>query len=318
MGRRLIAGACASVLMSVAAAQPRIGVISMGVDPSSPVLEALRQGLRDHGYVEGRNITIEYRFAQGHADRLPALALELVALKPALIVTEGTPTAVAVKKATTTIPVVMAFGSDPVKAGLAVSLARPGGNITGVVGSGADRTLKQFEVLREVVPQTKRVAVIHNPTRSDMKEILAELTETARSLNVVLQLIPVRSPKELEQAFKTVAAGRSDALMTIGHGMLFNERKRIADFALKSRLPGVFPEREFVDEGGLMAYGPDLAANFRRAAGYVDKILKGAKPGDLPIEQPTKWGLVVNLRTAKTLGIKMPGSILVRADELIQ
>jgi putative ABC transport system substrate-binding protein len=317
MGRRLIVGACASLLMAAATAQPKIGVISMGMDPSSPPQEAFRQGLRDLGYAVGRTVMLEYRFAQGHADRLPALAAELVRLNPAVIVTEGTPTALAVNQATKKIPVVMAFGGDPVQAGLVASLARPGGNITGVVATGAQRTLKQIQLLKESLPQAKSVAVIYNPTRPDMKETLAELTDVARSLSLKLHFVPVRAPEELEAAFKTVAGARPDALMTIGHGMLFAERKRIVQFALKSKLPGVFPEREFVEDGGLMAYGPDVQANFRRAASYVDKILKGAKPAELPIEQPTKWEVAVSLRTAKVLGINIPAQVLIRADHLV-
>jgi putative ABC transport system substrate-binding protein len=309
--------------MSAAEAQqpanvPKIGIITIGVGTASPYLEALRQGLREHGYIEGKNIVFEYRFAQGHADRLPGLAAELVRLNPNVIVTEGTPTVLAVNQATKKIPIVMALGPDPVKVGLVASLARPGGNITGLTLTGANREAKQLQLLKESLPGTTTVAVIYNPTRPDMKEVLKDTTETARSLSLALQLFAVRSPDDLDAAFEAVVKARPSALMTIGHGMLFGNRQRIVDFALKSRLPGVFPEREFVDAGGLLAYGPDVASNFRRAASFVDKILKGAKPGDLPIEQPTKWGLVVNLRTAKALGLKIPGTVLVRADELIQ
>ena len=295
----------------------KIGVISMGVEASSPHLEAFRQGLREHGYIEGKNIVLEYRFAQGYSDRLPGLAAELVRLNPDVIVTEGTPTVLAVSQATKKIPIVMALGTDPVKAGLVASFARPGGNITGLTLAGANRTAKQLQLLKESVPGTVTVAVIY-ATRPDIKDELKDATETARSLGLALQLVEVRSPDDLDAAFAAVASARPSAVMTIGHGMLLGNRKRIVDFALKYRLPGVFPEREFADAGGLLAYGPDIGSNFRRAASFVDKILKGAKPADLPIEQPTKWGLVVNLRTAKALGLKIPGSVLVRADELIQ
>jgi putative ABC transport system substrate-binding protein len=321
--RALFAVLCALAVTWGAEAQqpanvPKIAIISMGVDASSPHLEAFRQGLRAHGYIEGKNITLEYRFADGHADRLPGLAAELVRLNPNVIVTEGTPTVVAVHRATKRIPIVTALGSDPVKAGVAASLARPGGNVTGLTLTGANRTAKQLQLLKESLPSTANVAVIYNSTRPDIEEALADAKETARSLGITLRLFDVRSPNDLDATFDAVASARPNAMITIGHGMLFGNRKRIADFALKARLPAVFPEREFAEAGGLMAYGPDIGANFRRAASFVDKILKGAKPGELPIEQPTKWGLVVNLRTAKALGLKIPGSVLVRADEIIQ
>jgi putative tryptophan/tyrosine transport system substrate-binding protein len=319
--RALLAGACAFVAVCGAHAQtapiPRIGVISMGMAPTSPPLQAFRQGLREHGYVDGQNVRLEYRFAEGYQERLPRLAAELVALRPSIIVTEGTPTVLAVNQATKTIPIVMAFGSDPVRFGLVASLARPGGNITGVIGTGAQRSMKQLQLLKESVPAMARVAVVYTP-RPDTKEVLQEVNDAARTLGVAVKLVAVRNPDELDKAFEEVAGARPDGMITIGHGMLFNERKRIVDFALKNRMPGAFPEREFVEAGGLLAYGPDLAANFRRAAGYVDKILKGAKPGDLPVEQPTKWGLAINLRTAKALGLKLPASVLARADDVIQ
>jgi len=296
----------------------KIGVITFGVAESSPYLEAFRQGLREQGYLEGRNIAIEYRFAQGRADSLPALAAELVRLRPAVIVTEGMPTALAVNKATKTIPIVMAAGTNPVSAGLAASLARPGGNVTGLTLAGADRTAKQLQLLKEVSPGVSTVAVVHNAARQGIEVELKQATETARSLGLALQLIAVRGPDDLNAAFEAIAKARPGGLITIGDGMLLGNSARIGELALKTGLPAVFPEREFADAGGLMAYGPDIGANFRRAASYVDKILKGAKPADLPIEQPTKWGLVVNLRTAKALGLRIPGSALVRADEVIQ
>jgi len=321
--RTILGSLFALALVSVAEAQqsamlPRIGVVSMGGGASSPHLEAFRQALREHGYVEGKNIVVEYRFAQGHADKLPGLAAELVRLNVNLIVTEGTHIALATSQATRKIPVVLAGGADPVKAGLAESLGRPGGNITGLTFAGANRTGKQLQLLKESVPSTTTVAVFYNPTRPDIKDELKETRETARSLGLALQLLAVRSPDDFDAAFEAVAKARPSAVITIGHGMFLGYRKRIVDFALKNRLPGVFPEREFVDDGGLMAYGPDTASNFRHAASFVDKILKGAKPAELPIERPTKWGLFVNLRTAKAFGLTIPGSVLVRADEIIQ
>jgi putative ABC transport system substrate-binding protein len=308
--------------MSAAEAQrpanvPKIGIITIGVGAASPYLEALRQGLREHGYIEGKNIVLEYRFAEGHADRLPGLAAEIVRLNPNVIVTEGTPTVLAVSQATKKIPIVMALATDPVKAGLVASLARPGGNITGLTLTGAERTAKQLQLLKESLPSASTVAVIYGP-RANIELDLKEARDTARSLGLALQFFEVRSPQDFEPIFDAVASARPSAVITIGHGMFLGNSKRIVEFALKSKLPAVFPEREFVEAGGLMAYGADIGWNFRRAAGFVDKILKGAKPGDLPIEQPTKWGLVVNLRTAKELGLKIPGSVLVRADEIIQ
>jgi putative ABC transport system substrate-binding protein len=321
--RTLLAGLCAGLVMCAAEAQqpaavPKIGVLSLGVGASAPHFEAFRQGLREHGYIEGKSIVLEYRFAQGHVDRLPGLAAELVRLNVNVIVTDGTHIALAVNQATKKIPIILAGGADPVKAGLAASLARPGGNITGLTFAGANRTGKQLQLLKESVPSTVTLAVLYNPTRPDIKDELNEATETARSLGLALRLVAVRSPDDFDAAFEALANARPSAVITIGHGMLLGYRKRIVDFALENRLPGVFPEREFADDGGLMAYGPDIGSNYRRVASFVDKILKGAKPADLPIERPTKWGLVVNLRTAKALGLKIPGSVLVRADEIIQ
>jgi putative ABC transport system substrate-binding protein len=321
--RALLAGLCAIGVTCAAEAQqlanvPKIGVITLGVGASSPYLEELRQGLREHGYIEGKNIVLEYRFAQGHSDRLPGMAAELVRLNVNVIITESAPAASAVSQATKKIPIVMAVVTNPVRMGLAASLARPGGNVTGLTLAGAARTAKQLQLLKESVPSTSTVAVIYNPMRPDIEDELKEATEAARSLGLALKFFVVRTPHDFDATFEAVASARPGGVITIGHGMLLGNSKGIVDFALKNRLPGVFPEREFAEAGGLMAYGPDIGSNFRRAASFVDKILKGAKPADLPIEQPTKWGLVVNLRTAKALGLKIPGSVLVRADELIQ
>jgi putative ABC transport system substrate-binding protein len=321
--RAFFAALCALAIMSAAQAQqsanvPTIGVITIGVGASSPYLEAFRQGLREHGYIDGKNIALEYRFAEGRADRLAGMAAELIRLRVNVIVTESTPAALAASQATKSIPIVMAVGTDPVKAGLAASFARPGGNFTGVSLAGAQRTAKQLQLLKESLPGTATVAVLYNASRPGVESEVKEATDTAPSLGLTLQFIEVRNPDGLNAAFEAIANARPSALITIGDGMLLGNSKRIVDFALKNRLPAVFPEREFAEAGGLMAYGPDIGSNFRRAAGFVDKILKGAKPADLPIEQPTKWGLVVNLRTAKGFGLKIPGTVLVRADELIQ
>jgi putative ABC transport system substrate-binding protein len=321
--RAFLAALCALAVMSAAQAPhaaniPKIGIITIGVGASSPYLEAFRQGLREHGYTEGKNIILEYRFAQGQLDRLPGLATELVQLDVNVIVTESSPAALAVNRATKKIPIVTAIIGDPVKAGLAASLARPGGNLTGLTLVGANRTAKQLQLLKESVPSTSAVAVIYNAMRPDIEDELKQARETARSLGLAVKFFEVRTPNDFEATFEAVASARPSGVITIGHGMLLGNSKGIVDFALKNRLPGVFPEAEFAQAGGLMAYGPDIGANFRRAASFVDKILKGAKPADLPIEQPTKWGLIVNLRTANALGLKIPGTVLVRADEIIQ
>lgn len=325
MGRRAFIGSVASGLLAVPLARAqypakvvRIGILTFGVAPSAPLLEAFRQGLREKGYVEGKSIELEYRFAQGKADTAPALAAELVALKVDVIVTEGTPTALAAKHATTTIPIVTTLVGDPVQLGLAASLGRPGGNVTGLTTSAADRTGKQLQTLKEIAPNIAGVAVIYNAARPDSADRLKEAKAAAKSLKLPIQFVGVRSPADLDAAFETLISARPGALITIGDGMLLGNRKRIVEFAAKRRLPGAFPEREFAEAGGLMAYGPNVASNFRRAAGFVDKILKGAKPADLPIEQPTKFDLVINLRTATALGLKIPPAVLARADELIE
>lgn len=317
--RTLLAGLAAALIAGPVGAQPvaKIGVVTIGVGVSSPYLEELRQGLREHGYFEGKNLVIEYRFAQGRLDRLPPMVAELVKLKVKVIVTEGTPTAAAAQQATRTIPIVTAVVSDPVSAGFAASFARPGGNLTGLTISGAERVAKQLQFLQESVPSARTVAVIYG-ARGNIELDLNEARETARSLGLALKFFEVRTPQDFEATFAAVAAAQPSAMITIGHGMLLGNSERIVEFASKHKLPAVYPDREFADAGGLMAYGPDIGSNFRRAAGYVARILKGAKPADLPIEQPTKWGLVVNLRTAKTLGLKIPGSVLVRADALIE
>jgi len=318
--RTLLGGIGAALFARAVRAQPipKIGVITIGAGASSPYLEQLRQGLREHGYIVGKNIFIEYRFAQGRADLLPGMVAELIRLNVNLIVTEGTPAALAAHRATRTMPIVMATGTNPVSAGLAASLARPGGNVTGLTLAGANRTAKQLQLLKESLPGTGRVAVLYNPSRPDIRLDLEEAATTGQSLALVLGFFEVRDPEALNAAFEAVASYRPGALITIGDGMLLGHSRRIAEFAQTQRLPAVFPDQEFADAGGLMAYGPDIGSNYRLAAGYVAKILKGAKPADLPIEQPTKWGLVVNLRTANALGMKLPGSVLVRADHVIQ
>ena len=297
---------------------PRIGILTLAVASSTPVFEGFRQGLRDLGWVEGRNIALEYRFAQGRPAGLPALAAELVRLKVDVIVIEGGQAALAAKHATQTIPIVMAVIDDPVKAGLVASLARPGGNVTGLTLFASELSGKRLQLLKEVVPRSTLVAVIRNVTHPNAADLWGETEAAARSLDLRLQSVEVRSPADLGGAFKAVTSARPSAFITLADGMLFYNRTRIVEFAAQSQLPAIYPDREFAKAGGLMAYGPSLASNFRRAATYVDKILKGAKPADLPVEQPTKFELVINAKTAKALGLTIPLAVLARADEVIQ
>jgi putative ABC transport system substrate-binding protein len=300
----------------------RIGYLATSLAASPHMQEAFRQGLRDLGYVEGRNVVIEYRDAEGKFERLPALAAELVALKVDVIVAaDGTPPALAAKQATKTIPIVFAFAGDPVTSGLVTSLARPGGNVTGLTGLGPELVGKRLELLMQAVPGVSRVAVLWQPgghgERTD-KDALKGAEVAARALGVRLQVVEARGPADFDRAFSDMTGAHTGALTMLPSAMFFNERRRLVDLAAKNRLPTVFPWREFVDAGGLMAYGAKVADLFRRAATYVDKILKGAKPADLPVEQPTKFELVINLKTAKALGLTIPPSVLGRADEVIQ
>jgi putative ABC transport system substrate-binding protein len=312
-------------LASPLAAQPqpgprlgRIGVLTLSTAPSSPDAEAFRQGLRDHGYVAGQNVALEHRDAAGRADRLPAMAGELVRLKVDVIVTQSNVAALAAKQATKTIPFVMAIAGDPVKAGVVDSLASPGGNVTGLTLMQTELSRKRLQLLREAAPNIAAVAVIWNPTDPSAADFLRETEAAARSLGLKLHAIEARSPADLDAAFKAVADLRPSAFFALPGGMFQGNVKRIVDFATKHRLPGVFPNRAFVEAGGLLSYAPSLAANWRRATVFVDRILKGAKPGDLPIEQPTQFELVVNLRTAKALGLTIAPSVLARADAIIE
>jgi putative tryptophan/tyrosine transport system substrate-binding protein len=296
----------------------RIGVLTLSTAPSTPNAEAFRQGLRELGYVEGQNIAIEYRYAAGRADRLPALAGELVRLKVDVIVIQSNVAALAAKHATQTIPIVMANAGDPVKAGVIGSLASPGGNVTGLTMIQAELSGKRLQLLKEAAPNIAVVAVIWNPTDPPAADFLRETEAAARSLGLKLHAIEARSSAELDAAFNAVADVRPSAFFTLPGGMFQDNVRRIIDFAARHRLPGVFPNRDFVAAGGLLSYATSLAENWRRAATYVDKILKGAKPADLPVEQPTKFELVINLKTAKALGLTIPPAVLARADEVIE
>ena len=300
----------------------RIGYLtsSLGVNPHLP--EAFRQGLRDLGYVEGRNLVIENREAEGKADRLPVLAAELVALKVDVIVAApGTGGPRVAMQATRTIPIVFIAAGDPVGSGLVTSLARPGGNVTGLSNLAPELVGKRLELLTQAVPGVSRVAVLWFPgalgERTD-KDMLKEAEVAARGLGVRLQFVEARDPADFDRAFSDMTRARAGALTVLPSNMFLREHRRLVDLVAKNRLPTVFPWREVVDAGGLMSYGANQPDLFRRAATYVDKILKGAKPGDLPVEQPTKFELVINLKTAKALGLTIPQSVLAHADEVIQ
>ena len=301
----------------------RLGYL-VGADlAASPHLhDAFRQGLRDLGYVEGRNLVIEYRSAEGKFERFPALAAELVALKVDVIVAVNPRAALAAKQATRTLPIVFIGVGDPVTDGLVTSLARPGGNVTGLSLSAAPEIVgKRLELLTQAVPGVSRVAAVWQPggvpDRTE-KGILREADVAAQTLGVRLQVVEARGPADFDRAFSDVTRERAGALTVLPSTMFFNERRRLVDLAAKNRLPAVYTSREFVDAGGLMSYGANQPDLFRRAATYVDKILKGAKPGDLPVEQPTKFELVINLKTAQALGLTISPSLLGRADEVIR
>ena len=281
-------------------------------------IEAFRQGLRELGYVEGKNVAIEYRYAEGNFDRLPALAAELVRLNVNVIVTGG-PTAIpAAKAATTAIPIVMAFDTDPVGSGFAASLAKPGGNITGLSTLAPELSAKQIELLKEIVPKLARVAVLGTASRPGSAHALREVENAAKALKVQVQFQDVVDPKGIDAAFLAARKGSADAVLVLGSPLFNANRMELTELASKSRYPVIYDRAEFVEAGGLMTYSVSLADLARRAATYVDKILKGAKPGDLPIEQPTKFDLVVNMKTAKALGIKIPNSVLAQATKVIE
>jgi len=303
-----------------AAKVARIGFLAANLSASPHLREAFLQGLRDLGYVEGRNVVIEYRSAEGKLERLPALAAELVALKADVIVAGSAPAALAAKQATRTLPIVFAAVADPVTSGLVTSLARPGGNVTGLSILAPELVGKCLEQLTQAVPGISRVAVLWHPgafgERTE-KDMLKEAEVAARTLGVRLQFVETRGPADIDRAFSDMTRERAGALTVLSSTMFLGERSRLVDLAAKNRLPAVYAWREAVDAGGLMSYGANLADLFRRAATYVDRILKGAKPGDLPVEQPTKFELVINLKTAKALGLTIPPSLLQRADQVI-
>ena len=299
---------------------PRIGFLAVGPrEGRASMIEGFLQGLRELGYIEGRNIAIEYRFSDDRNDRLPALAADLVALKVQLIVASGTPASFAARDATSTIPIVMGgIAADPVETGLVASLARPGGNITGMSMMTAPLGGKRLELLKNTVPGLARVAVFWNPPNPAYGPILRELEAAAVALRLTIQRLEVRVPSDLEGAFRAAIKQRAGALIAPGDPLVQNRPRMVADLALKYRLPALMDTKEFVEAGGLLSLGMDLVESYRRAATHVDKILKGARPADLPMEQPTKFELLVNLKTAKALGLTIPPTVLLQATRVIQ
>jgi putative ABC transport system substrate-binding protein len=298
---------------------PRIGVLWLySPTIASPFAEAFRQGLRGLGYVEGQNIALEERWAEGRFDRLPSLAAELVRLNVDIIVTTSTPGAQAGQQATKSIPIVLTLVSDPVESGLVGSLARPGGNVTGLSLMHPDLTGKRLELLKEVIPKLSRVAVLSNSANPIIPPLLRETEAAARALGIQLQVVEVRGPTEFDGAFSAMTRDRAAALVVLPDGIFQNERRRIAALAVKSRLPAMYAWKEAVEDGGLMSYGASVPDIFRRAATYVDKILKGAKPAELPVEQPIKFEFVINLKAAKQIGLTIPPNVLARADKVIK
>ena len=312
------------VVPLAAGAQPagkvwRIGYLfeQQPPDPTPGPLRAFEDALREMGYVEGRNLVVERRFAAFKWDRLPDLAAELVRLKPDVIVTGGSPSIGALKQATTTVPIVMAWAIDPVGAGFVTSLARPGGNITGLcLTTGPEFIAKQLEILSQIVPKLSRLAILRQPGRSGAET--AALESAARQLGLTILFADVRTSNDIEGAFATMTRSRAGAFLILGGSMTWASRQQIADLAVQHRLPGIHLLREYAEAGLLLTYGQSSVAQYQRAATYIDKILKGARPADLPIEQPTKFELVINLKTAKALGLTIPPSLLQRADQVIE
>ena len=310
---------CAGTPNAAAQRVARIGYLDGGALAANSVrIEAFRSGLRELGYVEGHNIVIEWRSADGKGDRLPSLAAELVGLKVDVIVTGGAGATAPAKKATSTIPIVMAQDSDPVESGFVASLSRPGGNVTGLSTLHPEVSVKRLEILKEMFPPLSRVALFGTSSWAGNAQGVREAERAAEALRLKLQYVDVSRPSDFETAFQTASKGQAEAALVLVWGPLHNpHRKHVAELALKSRLPTMSREREHVEAGGLMAYGPNVPDLFRRAALYVDKILKGARPADVPVEQPTKFELVINLKTATALGLTIPPSLLLRADQVI-
>ena len=298
---------------------PVVGVLCAGTAQAlEPYLESFREGMRQLGYVDGSNVRFEIRYADGYLDRLPDLANDLVRLNPGVIVSTPLPAHLAARKATSAIPIVMATGADPVGFGLVASLSHPGGNVTGLANFAETLASKQIDFLREILPHLARFGLLVNVTNQLHVPQLHETKKAAEALGILLVPVEVTSPDKLDLVFATLAAERVEALLVPPDTTFYSRRQQIADLAATTRLPAIYGYREHVEVGGLISYGPDLVDQYRRAASYVDKILKGAQPADLPVEQPTKIELVINLKTATALGLAIPPTLVARADEVIQ
>jgi putative ABC transport system substrate-binding protein len=297
---------------------PRIGVLGGDRSAQTARIKAFREGLGELGYVEGKSIVIEWRFWGDKEDRLPAIAVALTRLKVDVLVAFGPASTQAAKEATNTIPIVMAQVNDPIGAGFVASLARPGGNITGLSNMAPELSGKKLELLKEIVPKLSRVAVFGTSSLPGNAQSVQETELAAKTLGLELQYLGVEDPNDLDSAFRNAVGWRAHAIIVLQSPVLGSRRKALAELAVKNRLPAIYPHSDYMDAGGLMYYGPRTSDLFRRAATYVDKILKGAKPADLPVEQPTKFELVINLKTAKALGLTIPQSILLRADQVIE
>ena len=327
MDRRAFIGSLALGILAapgVARAQPaartaRVGVLASSTEQNfAPSVKVFREALRTAGWVEGQNLTLEFRYAGERYARLPELAAELVRLKVDVIVSLGSPATAAAKRATTTIPIVMESLADAVSTGLVSSLARPGGNVTGLSGFAPELSVKRLELIREVRPRAARIAVLANVANPAMAPVIRATESAAQQMGMKLSVVDVRQPGELSAAFDRMTRARNDALVVTADPLLFSLQRQIIDLAARHRLPAVYEVRRFAEAGGFVSYGPLTYERFARIALYVDRILRGAHPGDLPVEQPTKFELVINLKTAKALGITVPQSLLLRADEVIQ
>ena len=322
--RRFLIATGALLAASLARAQPAGKVYRIGfLGNSTAALEVnlvgpFREGLRDLGYVEGRNVLIEYRWAEGNYERFPALIAELIALKVEVIVTAGTPASLAVKETKTSIPLVMVAVGDPVGSDLVASLARPGGNLTGLVSIAPDLEGKRLELLTEVVPKLSHVAFLLNPANAFHVTSEKQAQAAAKALHLKVEFVAVRAESEFDRAFQAISSQRPGALVMLADRLFLHHRARIVDFAARNRLPTVYAYTELVEAGGLMSFGPSYPGMHRRAAYFVDRILRGAKPADLPLEQPATFELVINLKTAKALGLTIPRLVLLRADQVIE
>jgi ABC-type uncharacterized transport system substrate-binding protein len=314
----LIGGAAVAWPLAARAQQPaslpRVGVLTIADNGATPIFDAFRKGLRDLGYIDGRTIVFEFRFAKGNFDALPGLAEQLVRLPVDVLVTDTTSAA---RGATRTIPIVMGIAANPVKAGLVASTARPAGNITGMTPGATELNGKRFELITQAFPSVTQVAVLMNPKASAVQSFFDAVEETAKALGKRITILAAGSPDEVSALAPTRLSG-ADAFMTLPDALFWNSRATILALAEAARLPAIYPEREYADDGGLIAYGPNIPDSFRRAAGYVDRILRGAKPGDLPIDEASKFDFVINLRAARRLGLSLPPDFLARADEVIE